>query len=89
MTRVWNVTYKLKLTERLKLHLTFHVNFLKPYYTDPNLDKVKTKRNLPKVRVEFSKEIVSILKARQMGNLKSKWIEFLIHWKWTLISEAN
>ena len=59
--RIGNVTYKLKLPERLKLHPTFHVSFLKPYHSDPSSDIVQAKRNPPMVRVEFSKEIASIL----------------------------
>ena len=34
------VSYKLKLLERLKLHPSFHVSFLKPYHEDPDLDRV-------------------------------------------------
>ena len=32
--KVCNVAYKLKLLERLQIHLTFHVSFLKPYHED-------------------------------------------------------
>ena len=34
--KVCNVAYKLKLPERLQIHLTFHVSFLKPYHEDSN-----------------------------------------------------
>ena len=34
MKKVCNVAYKLKLPERLQIHLTFHVSFLKPYHED-------------------------------------------------------
>ena len=41
------------------------------------------------VRVEFSKEIASILQDRKMGNWKNKWTEYLIHWKGTPVGEAS
>ena len=65
---IGNVAYKLKIPERLKLHPTFPVSFLKPYHSDPSPDRVQAKRNPPMVRVEFSKEIASILQDRKMGN---------------------
>ena len=87
--RIGNVAYKPKLPERLKLHPTFHVSFLKPYHSDPSPDRVQAKRNPPMVRVESSKEIASILQDRKMGNWKNKWTEYLIHWKGTPVSEAS
>lgn len=33
--QVGNVAYKLRLPDRLKVHPTFHVSFLKPYYPSP------------------------------------------------------
>ena len=40
-------------------------------------------------RVEFSKEIASILQDRKMSNWKNKWTKYLIHWKGTPIGEAS
>ena len=54
--RIGNVTYKLKPPERLKLHPTFHVSFLKLYHHDPSPKRVQAKRNPPMVRVEFGKK---------------------------------
>ena len=41
------------------------------------------------IRVEFGKEIASILQDRKMGNWNNKWTEYLIHWKGKPISEAS
>ena len=47
--RVKQVAYMLKLLERLKLHPTSHVSFLKPYQEDLNAERVQTKRTPPLV----------------------------------------
>ena len=41
------------------------------------------------IKVEFGKEIASILQNRKMGNSKNKWTEYLIHWKGMPVSEAS
>ena len=46
---VGQVTYMLKLPERLKFHSTFHVSFLKPYHEDLDVERVQTKRAPPLV----------------------------------------
>ena len=83
------MAYKLKQLERLKLHPTFHVSFLKPYHHDPSPDRKQAKWNPPMIRVEFSKEIASILQDRKMGNWKNKWTGYLSHWKGMPVSEAS
>ena len=47
--RIGNMTYKLKVLERLKLHPTFHVSFLKPYHYDPSPDRVQAKLSPPMI----------------------------------------
>ena len=37
------MAYKLKLLDRLNLHPTFHVSFLKPFHKDLDKEKVQEK----------------------------------------------
>ena len=67
--RVGHVAYMLKLLERLKLHPTFHVSFLKSYHEDLDAE-----------RVQFDQEVEKILDHRTMGHSrKDRQTYFLVH----------
>ena len=55
--KVGEVAYMLKFPERLKLHPTFHVSFLKPYFEDADQGKAQVKRAPPLVMKEFDKDV--------------------------------
>ena len=83
--RVGQVAYMLTLPERLKLHPTFHVKFLKPYYEDLDAEMVQTKRAPSLIMKQFDREIEKILDHRTMGhNRKNRRTDFLVQWKRTL-----
>ena len=77
--RVGQMTYMLKLPERLKLHLTFHVSFLNLYHEDLDVERVQIKRALLLVMKQFDREIEKILNHRTMGHSrKNRRTDFLV-----------
>ena len=87
---VGQVAYMLKLPKRLKLHPTFHVNFLKPYHEDLDEERVQTKRVPPLVMKQFDQEVKKILDHKTMGHSrKNRRTDFLVQWKGTLEVEAT
>ncbi|OIT29089.1 hypothetical protein A4A49_55045 [Nicotiana attenuata] len=81
--KVGEIAYRLKLPERMKIHPTFHVSYLRPYVEDPeDPDMHKIKRAPPEVRTQLEEEIEKILDHRVLGmHKKNRWTEFLIQWK--------
>ena len=65
--KVGEVFYMLKLLEILKLHPTFHVSFLNPYFEDADQGRAQVKHAPPLVMKQFDKEVEKILNRRTMG----------------------
>jgi hypothetical protein len=80
--KVGAVAYRLILPERMKLHPTFHVSYLRPYYEDKeDPARNKTQRAPPMVRKQFDDDIVRIMDHRRLGqHRKNRRTEFLVKW---------
>ncbi|GAV66108.1 gag-asp_proteas domain-containing protein [Cephalotus follicularis] len=66
--RVDNVAYRLQFLERLRVHLTFHVTFFKPFLEDSvNSERTQARRAPPVVQKQFDQEIEKVLEHRVLG----------------------
>ena len=87
---VGEVAYMLKFPERLKLHPTFHVSFLKPYVEDAKPGRVQVKRAPSLVMKQFDKGVEKILNHITMeASRKNRQIDYLVQLKGSLESEAT
>ncbi|KAL0421317.1 UNVERIFIED_CONTAM: hypothetical protein Slati_3154600 [Sesamum latifolium] len=89
VSKVGSLAYRLKLADRLKIHPTFHVSFLKKFHHDLlDMARQQTRRAPPVIRKEFEKTVLQILDHRTMGqSKKNRRTDYLV--QWTNESEAD
>ncbi|TXG60985.1 hypothetical protein EZV62_012348 [Acer yangbiense] len=89
--RVGKVSYQVRLPPRLKIHLVFHVSFLKPYHADmENPSRGESKRAPTVIVTAFDKDVECILAdwvIRRRGF--PNYTEYLVKWKDLPDSEAS
>ena len=84
------MAYRLKLPDRLKLHPTIHVSFLKSYHRDSGKERVQEVRAPLLVMKQFDQKVEQILDHRTMGaSRKTRRTDYLVKWKGKEISEAT
>ncbi|VFQ93371.1 unnamed protein product [Cuscuta campestris] len=83
MHKVGEVAYRLKLPERLKVHPTFHVSFLKRFNKEEfDASRQQLKRAPPTIREQFDKGIEKIWEHKTKGqSKKNRRTEYLVQWE--------
>ena len=91
LEKVGKVSYKVELPPRLKIHLVFHVSYLKPYHKDKDdLSQGLSKRAPTTVGTSYDKEVEHVIADRVIRRrgvpLATK---YLVKWKGLPKSKAS
>ena len=83
VSKVGSVAYRLRLLERVKVHPTFHVSYLKQFHEDmADASRSMSRRVPPTIQKQFDREMEKILDHRTVGqSKKNRRTEFLVQWK--------
>nr|GEY32210.1 uncharacterized protein [Tanacetum cinerariifolium] len=89
--RVGNVSYRVQLTPKLKIHPVFYVSFLKPYHGDKeDPERGVSKRAPTTVVTSYDREVEEILSDRTIRRRGvSSYKEYLMKWRDLPDSEAS
>lgn len=91
LRKVGNVSYKVELPSRLKIHYVFHMSYLKPYHKDrENPRRGLSKRPPTTIVTSYDKEIEYVIANRVIKRQGvPPTMKYLVKWKGLPEKEAS